>query len=90
MNDETEISNNKKKFYKTSDLYFSTFLLTLDIPLKHTEKEKNERETKVVFVFEISDAVLARSKALYFGGSGTVVARKFVDNMRSLKSLVYV
>ena len=89
-NDDIEAPQNKKRSYKTSDLYFSTFLLSLDIPLKHTEKEKNERETKVVFVFEISDAVLARSKALYFGGTGTVVARKFVDNMRSLKSLVYV
>lgn len=78
------------KLYRTSDLYFSAFLSSIDIPLKYTEKEKTERETKVIFVFEIQDAVLIRAKALYFGGTGTVVARKFVDNMRSLKSLCYI
>ena len=82
----------KLKYYRTSDLYFSCFLLCLDIPLKHTEKEKdkNNNDTKVVFVFELSYGVLIKAKALYFGGSGTVIARKFVDNMRSLKSLCYV
>lgn len=78
------------KQYRTSDLYFSAFLSSIDIPLKFTEKEKTERETKVIFVFEIQDSVLMRAKALYFGGTGTVVARKFVDNMRSLKSLCYI
>lgn len=76
--------------YRTSDLYFSAFLASIDIQLKYTEKEKTEKETKVIFVFEIQDAVLIRAKALYFGGTGTVVARKFVDNMRSLKSLCYI
>jgi hypothetical protein len=30
-----------------------------------------------------------KSKSLYFGGSGTVKARLFVDNLRSLKQMVY-
>lgn len=80
----------KLKTYKSSDLYFCAFLCSMDIQLKYTEKEVNEKDTKIIFVFEISEAVLMRAKALYFGGSGTVVARKFVDNMRSLKSLCYV
>jgi hypothetical protein len=71
-------------------LYFSAFLSSIDIPLKFTEKENSGREVKVIFVFEIQDSVLMRAKALYFGGSGTVIARKFVDNMRSLKSLCYI
>lgn len=76
--------------YKTSDLYFAAFLCSLDIQLKYTEKQKTEKDLKVIFVFEIQDAVLIRAKALYFGGTGTVIARKFVDNMRSLKSLCYI
>lgn len=89
MDEET---SHDVKWYRTSDIYFSSFLCSLEIPLKRTEKETstgNPKEPKVVFVFEISDAVLQRSKALYFGGTGTVIARKFVDNIRSLKSLCH-
>lgn len=79
----------RTKLYRTSDLYFAAFLCSIDIQLKYTEKDRTESGTKVIFVFELQDSVLIRAKALYFGGSGTVPARKFVDNMRSLKSLCY-
>lgn len=74
--------------YRTSDLYFSAFLCALDMPLKATEKEPSS--SKVVFVFEMKPAVLIQFKRLYFGGQGTVVASKFVDHMRRLKSLCYI
>jgi len=76
--------------YRTSDLYFASFLASVSFPLKTTEREKTEDgKGKAVFVFAIPDSELIRLKALYFGGSGTVKARVFVDNIRSLKSLCY-
>lgn len=75
--------------YKTSDLFFGSFLCSLDFPLKGTEKDPNN-SSKVVFVFEIESGALVHAKRLYFGGQGTVLASKFVDNMRRLKSLCYI
>lgn len=80
------------KRFRTSDLYFSAYLCSIDIPLKYTEKEEsphNPRDFKIIFIFDISDAVLLKAKALFYGGSGTVSAGKFVGNIRSLKSLCY-
>lgn len=80
------------KRFRTSDLYFSAYLCSIDIPLKYTEREEsqhNPKDFKVIFVFEISDAVLLKAKALFYGGHGTVSASKFVNNIRNLKSLCY-
>ena len=81
----------KDRNYKSSDIYFSAFLCSLDIPLITTETEKgSEGAKKVVFVFRVPDADLQRLKSSYFGGTGTVKARRFVDNIRSLKSMCFV
>jgi len=90
---EVGMEESQTKRFRTSDLYFSAYLCSIDIPLKHTEKEdspRNKKDFKVIFVFDISDAVLLKAKALFYGGSGTVSAGKFVGNIRSLKSLCYV
>lgn len=76
--------------YRTSDLYFASYLCALDIPLATSESEGNVDSHKVMFVFKIPQDDLNRLKASYFGGSGTVHARKFVDSLRSLKSLCHV
>jgi len=78
------------KLYRTSDIYFSAFLASIDIPLKTTETSNTpDGGKKVVFVFAVPDQDLARVKAMYFGGSGTVKARVFVDHLRSLKQMCY-
>jgi hypothetical protein len=79
----------KEILYRTSDLYFGAYLCSLDIPLMTSEKEHEGDFSKVVFVFKIPQEDLARLKASYFGGSGTIRARKFVDSLRSLKSLCH-
>jgi len=81
-------SNNDNTLYRTSDLYWSAYLCALDIPLVASEAEGGGAP-KVVFVFKVPRGDLSRLKASYFGGSGTVKARKFVDCLRSLKSLVH-
>lgn len=80
-----------KKFelYRTSDLYFAAYLCALDIQLSASETEGTDSR-KVMFVFKLPQEDLNRFKASYFGGSGTVHARKFVDSLRSLKSLCHV
>lgn len=78
------------KLYRTSDIYFAAYLCSVDFPLKTTEQAGTaDGGRKVVFVFNVPDADLAKVKALYFGGSGTVKARVFVDHLRSLKSMCF-
>jgi len=87
MND---VSGSVTKVYRSSDIYFSSFLCSLDIPLLTTEMEKTpDGAKKVVFVFQLIESDLQRLKSSYFGGAGTVKARRFVDNIRSLKSMCF-
>lgn len=79
------------KQYRTSDLYFAAYLCSLDFPLVTTENgASSEGSKKIVFLFNIMEDDLPKVKASYFGGTGTVKARKFVDNLRSLKSICFV
>jgi len=87
MND---VSSSPTRLYRSSDLYFCSFLCSLDFPLVTTEQVTTVNGgRKVVFVFNVPDVDLARVKALYFGGSGTVKARVFVDHLKNLKSLCF-
>lgn len=80
----------KMCLYRTSDIYFSAYLSSLDFSLVTTERgPAADGGEKVVFLFSIPEVDLPKVKASYFGGTGTVKARKFVDNLRSLKSMCY-
>jgi len=82
--------SNASKLYRTSDIYFSAFLCSVDFPLKTTEQgSTTDGGRKIVFVFSIPEGDLSKVKAMYFGGSGTVKARVFVDHLRSLKSMCF-
>ena len=83
-------SESRVRIYRSSDIYFCSFLASLDVPLATTESESMpDGGKKVVFVFKLPEADLQRLKASYFGGNGTVKARRFVDNIRSLKSMCF-
>lgn len=89
MSDSNSLSQNK--LYRTSDIYFASFLCSLDFHLEATENSKaGDGSKKVIFVFRAAPEHIKRSKASFFGGTATVNARKFVDNIRSLKSLCFV
>ena len=78
------------RLYRTSDIYFASYLCSLDFALTTTENEKTPTgNSKIVFVFSIPDEAIGKVKSSYFGGTGTVKARKFVDNIRSLKSMCF-
>jgi hypothetical protein len=91
MSEPSVVSSEQKvRLYRTSDIYFSAYLCSLDITLQTTEMETTpDGAKKVVFVFKLPEVDLQRLKASYFGGTGTVKARRFVDNVRSLKSMCF-
>ena len=90
MND-VSTSGAKSKLYRTSDIYFAAFLCSIDFNLMTTEESRaGDGSRKVIFVFKMAPEHVKRSKTSFFGGSATVNAQKFVNNIRSLKSLCFV
>ena len=84
------MADTDKKLYRSSDIYFAAYLCSLDFNLIATEVEPGSNGgKKMVFVFEMRDEHIRNAKTQFFGGNGTVRARKFVDNIRSLKSMVF-
>lgn len=76
--------------YRTSDIYFSAYLCSIDLELVTTEEQKgDDGKRKLVFVFHTQGSDMGRLKASYFGGHATVKVRTFVDNLRALKSMVF-
>jgi len=93
MADDMKIVEGKEfTHYKTSDIYFAAYLSALDIPLESTEHEENgdSKRKKVIFIFKVPVKDLQHLKSSFFGGTGTVLANKFVQAIRSLKQLVYI
>jgi hypothetical protein len=84
----------KQVWYKTSDIYFASFLCALDVPLQASEWETLSRDgrpdKKLVWVFKIPEGAIGKLRAAYFSGNGTVKARKFADSLKSLKQMCYV
>jgi hypothetical protein len=71
--------------YRTSDLYFASFLKTKGAVLQGTEKE----DFKITFIFE-DDGSIKELKREYFNRQGHIIALDFVDEIRSMKSLTYM
>ncbi len=78
-----------KTEYATSDIHFSAFIMAMDIQLKRTDIEQNGKR-KVVFVFDIPKTDLTNLKNDFFGGKGVVKVQKFVQALRSLKSVCFI
>tara|TARA_R110000824_G_scaffold389647_1_gene585850 strand:+ start:692 stop:940 length:249 start_codon:yes stop_codon:yes gene_type:complete len=76
--------------YRTSDLYFASYLSSTDIEMVATEQEMDKGRKKLIFIFKISDADKERCRTLFFGGAGTVKVRRFVDALKSLKEMTYI
>ena len=90
-NGEEQTNEVEHMLYRTSDIYFASYLCAIDIVLECTENERNDNGgKKVIFVFKVPRKDLERLKASFFGGSGTVRAQKFVQQLRSLKSMCFV
>ena len=87
---ETLGASDKKKLYRSSDIYFAAYLCALDFPLVTTESDTAPNGSrKIIFIFEMREEHIRHSKTQFFGGSGTVKAQKFVSSIRSLKSMCF-
>ena len=85
------MSDKQMTLYRTPDIHFAAYLCALDFELVTTEEDVGKDEgRKLVFVFKVAKIDLGRVKASFFGGHGTVKARKYVDCLRNLKSMLYV
>jgi hypothetical protein len=85
------VPDKKMIIYRTSDLYFAGYLSAIDIEMVTAEEDRgSDGKRKLVFVFKVPEADLPRLKASYFAGHGTVKVKRYVDSIRSLKSLCYV
>jgi len=85
------MNSSKYILYRTSDIYFASYLCSIDVQLEASETEDNGHGRKrVVWVFKVPNDGIKRMKAAYFGGNATVRARRFVDNLKSLKQMCYV
>lgn len=71
--------------YKTSDLYFASYLKVSGMELLKTEVDGR----KVVFVFE-KHSKFKDLKREYFNRTSRVPALTFVDEIRSMKSLTFM
>lgn len=76
---------NVNERYKTSDLYFASFLKTVGVPLLGTEVEGK----KISFVFADSGTIKELKKE-YFNRTAIVPALTFVDEIRSMKALTHM
>lgn len=78
--------------YKTSDIYFSAYLVALDFKMLNTEEEIDEttNRKKLFFVFELPKMQQTLIKSGYFNGSGTIKALRYAQALKSLKSMCYV
>lgn len=84
------MSDKKWVLYRTSDIYFSAFLMGMDMQLIDMEDGKNDKgQPKKLFVFNVPEGEIKRFKAQYFSGSGTVKCRRYVDDLKNLKSMLH-
>ena len=79
---------NEINLQRTSDLAFASYLSALGIKMVSTERDK-EKPTKMIWVFDIEDGSLQRLRTGFYGGTGQVVALKYSDAIKHLKSMVY-
>jgi len=72
--------------YRTSDLYFASYLRVAGVTLVGTERERG----RVVFLFESGGVAVMRDlKRDYFTDRAKVAALSFVQMIRTMKTLTH-
>lgn len=74
-----------KKTFKTSDLYFASFLKTAGFPLSDIVKSNDGK--RKLFVFEDTNGLITKTQTEYINGTSKVSAKDLIDNIRALKTL---
>ena len=74
--------------YRTSDLYFASYLRVAGVTLVGTERERERG--RVVFLFESGGVAVMRDlKRDYFTDRAKVAALSFVQMIRTMKTLTH-
>ncbi len=81
----TNYESQKIEEYKTSDLYFASYLKVAGLELLNTEKEGK----KIIFVFRKTEFIRDLKKE-YFNKTAKVSALLFVNEIRNMKSLTHM
>ena len=71
--------------YRTADLYYAAFLLTLEIPFIGTDREGG----RVFFKFELSGEDSSEVERGYITRSTEVKAMVLIENIRNMKTLTH-
>ena len=71
--------------YKTSDVYLAAYLKAKDYKLSGLDKDGK----KVIFIFEKNEDEVKPMVLEYMNKDGQVVPMIFVDEIKSLKQLVF-
>lgn len=77
--------NLTKPLFKTSDLYFASFLKTAGFDLHSIDKSPDGK--KKFFVFEDTNNLVSKVQTEYVNGQAKVSAKDLIDNIRALKTL---
>lgn len=71
--------------YKTSDLYYAAYLKTASVCFLGAERVDN----RIVFLFEQNESI-RDLKREYFNRTAKLSALSFVDEIRTLKSIIHM
>jgi hypothetical protein len=71
--------------YRTSDLYYASYLRVAGVPFLGAERAGK----RVVFLFEDEGSTLHDLKQGYFSDGARIPALSYVQMIRAMKSLVY-
>lgn len=75
--------------YKTSDLYFASYLVSCGKTFKGTEKKSDRGKNKIVFIFEIDEDDLKQYSTSFFSGTATTNVVQFIYALKNLKTLCF-
>jgi uncharacterized protein YfiM (DUF2279 family) len=79
---------NGENTYRSSDLYFSAYLLTAGVEMVGTERSPDGR--KVSFIFDSSVSNIEALKMAWSNHQGKVPALPYANAIKSLKSIVHM
>lgn len=75
--------------YRTSDIYFGAYLISLGLRFISTELDMEIEKKKMIFVFEVPKLSIHKLKSDYFSDRAVVKAMSYAQALKSLKSACY-
>ena len=74
--------------FKTSDLYFASYLIASGCKFTNTEKKAGHK-CKTVFVIEPGEQDIRELSSEFFSGAAIINVSQFISTLKNLKSLCF-